>query len=533
MSIPVYGLSGIDGIEEINDIYSTLGDITLGANRYARPKNTGRSFNQYAAGIKDKRYRDAVVAKHREEISALNGVFETSWLRIRGGAASSEDFVNLKKVKILLTLNNTDYHGYRLAQIILPYAVDIDDNDGGYIFPTMELAQTAAQAEQRIIDYLNTPGANEVGFEEELGSLKSWFKKVGKAVGNATKAVGKAIVNSVVAPVKATVQATKATVNVVKAGVQAMTGNTAAAKESLKTAVQNVKSSIVDPVKTAYQDTVNVVKTNIVEPTVIAAQTTRDVVKATVQIAGKVFKVLFLKINPLTVLTRNALRGLISLNFIGMATRLNVGLLTEAQAAQLGYDRDTWQQAVTAIKRIKKLYEKMGGNTSKLLKSITNGAGKKPLFAKDIRPDSNINFANNEEEESSLAIEPATTAALLALCSTIITIIWQWIQHVVSKKEAAAAEAKAEEQAAEQQKKAAEQKAAMDAIYAHNNQGQYYTDENGNLITWEEWEALQAEGGNDGSTDDDKKKKILIASAAGLILIGGIWYANKNKHAKK
>lgn len=530
MSIPVYGLSGIDGIEEIEDIYSALGDISLGANRYARPKNTGRSFNQYAAGIKDKRYRDAVIASHRDEISTLNGVFDVSWQRIRSGAASQDDFVNLKKVKILLTLNNTDYHGYRLAQIILPYAVDIDATTGAYLFPSYELAQAAAESEERIINYLNMPTATELGFEQELGSIKSWLKKVGKVTGNALKAVGKAVVNSVVIPVKATVQATKAGVNVIKAGVQAVTGNSSGAKDSLKKALQNVKSSIVDPVKTSYNDTVNVVKTNIVEPTKLAVETTRDIFKTTVQIAGKVFKVLFLKINPLTVLTRNALRGLISLNFIGMATRLSIGLLTEAAAAQLGYDKTAWQSAVKAVERTKKLYQKMGGNTSKLLTSIRNGANKRPVFAKDIRPDSKINFANNETEESSLAVEPATTAALITLCSSFISIIWSWIQHVVTKKEAEKAEAKAQEQAATMQAKADEQRAYMEATFAHNNQGEYFTDEEGNLLTWDQYNALKGNAGS--ATTDDKKKKILIA-AAGIALIGGIILFSSNNKAKK
>lgn len=530
MSIPVYGLSGIDGIEDFNDIYSALGDITLGANNHARPNITGKSFNQYAAGIKNTTYRNAVIESHRDEISALNGVFDVSWQKIRSGQASHDDFVNLKKVKILLTLNNTDYHGYRLAQIILPYAVDIDESTGAYFFPSYELAQAAAQSEERIINYLQMPTATELGFEQELGSIKSWLKKVGKVTGKALKAVGKAVVNSVVIPVKATVQATKAGVNVIKAGVQAVTGNTSAAKDSLKQALQNVKSSIVDPVKTSYNDTVNVVKTNIIEPTKLAVETTRDIFKATVQIAGKVFKVLFLKINPLTVLTRNALRGLISLNFIGMATRLSIGLLTEAQAAQLGYDKTAWQSAVKAVERTKKLYQKMGGNTSKLLTSIRNGANKKPVFAKDIRPDTKINFANNETEESSLAMEPATTAALITLCSSFISIIWSWIQHVVTKKEAEKAEAKAQEQAAAQQAKADEQRAYMEATFAHNNQGEYFTDEEGNLLTWEQYNALKGNAGS--ATTDDKKKKILIA-AAGIALIGGIILFSSNNKAKK
>lgn len=527
MSIPVYGLSGFE-VEEINDICAGLGICGLGAPQFD-VNDLGKSFNRYAANIKNPAYRQAVEARHRDELSALNGLFQLSYKRIRSGQAASEDFLNLQKSKILLTLNNTDYHAYRIAQVVLPYVVDIDVYDGGFYFASNAVGQAAQRGELRIIDYLNTPGATEQGFEAELGSLKSILKKAWNVTVNATKAVGKAVVNSIVAPVKATVQATKATVNVVKAGVQAVTGNTSGAKESLQKALQNVKSSVVDPVKTAYSDTADVIKTNVVAPTQFAVETTKDITKATVQIAGKVFKYLFLKINPLTVLTRNALRALISLNFIGMATRLNVGLLTESQAAQFGYDKTAWQKAVKAIERVKKLYSKMGGNSSKLLTSITKGASKKPVFAKDIRPDSNVNFANNETEESTLGIEPATMAAIIGLCSTFISIIWSWIQSVVAKK----AEEKQQAAIAEQQAQAAAKQQEMLNTYAHNNQGQFYTDEYGNLITWEEFNEMQEQASADSADDSDKKKKIIIASVVGVLLIGGVYALTRKKETNK
>lgn len=528
MSIPVFGLSGFE-VEEINDICAGLGVCGgIGAPQYG-VNDLGKSFNRYAATIKNHTYRQAVEARHRDELSALNGLFQVSFKKIRDGQATKEDFVNCKKVKILLTLNNTDYHGYRIAQIVMPYVVDIDDNDGGFYFSSYEVGKAAQQGEQKIIDYLNTPGATEQGFENELGSLKSWIKKAWNVTVKASKAMGKAVVNSVVIPIKSTVQATKAGLNVLKAGVQAVTGNTSGAKESLKKALNNVKNSVVEPIKTSYNDTVDVIKTNVVDPTKFAIETTKDIAKATVTIGGKVFKFLFLKINPLTVLTRNALRALISLNFIGMATRLNVGLLTESQAAQYGYDKATWQKAVKAIERIKKLYSKMGGNTSKLLTSITKGASKKPVFAKDVRPESNVNFANNENEESNLGIEPATMAALIGLCSTFISIIWSWIQSVVAKK----AEEKQQVAIAEQQAQAAAKQREMLNTYAHNNQGQFYTDEYGNLITWEEFNAMQEQTNAESGDNSDKKKKIIIASVVGVLLIGGVFALTRKNEPKK
>ena len=528
MSIPVYGLSGIDD-------FNALGGCSLGASNYnhARPLYTGKSFKQYANKIKNNAYKEALINRNDTEISTLNGVFDVSWQRVTAGHATNADFTNIKKIKILITLNNKDYHAYRIAQIILPYAVDIDETDGGYLFPSAEIAQAAADGEARLINYLNTPGASELGFEQELGSLKSIMQGALKVTGKALKAVGKAVVNSVVAPVKATVQATKAAVNVTKAGVQAMTGNSSGAKESLQKALQATKSAIVDPVKTAVSDTKNVVQTTVIDPTKYAYETTKDILKTTVKIGGKIFKVLFLKINPLTVATRNALRALMSINFLGMATRFNVGLLTEAQAAQLGYSREVWQQAVKAIERIKKFYKKMGGNPSKIIASITKGAGKKPLFKKDVSPSTVVNVADNESEESTLGMEPATLAAILALTSTFISILWEYVKMVVKNKEAAKQEAAAQEA----QAKADKERKDMEAKYAHNNQGEFFTDENGNLLTWEEYEEYlnSQQGQNDANndTDDDKKKKIIIGASVGVALIGGVLIirslTNKNK----
>lgn len=523
--IPVYGLSGIDGAEAARSVYNSLGGCSLGAP--SRPRYTGEAFNRYANTIKNPAYRQAVIKRHNQEISALNGVFDVSYRRVASGNGTNADNVFIKKAKILITLANTDYHGYRIAQVVMPYAVDIDDS-GAYYFPSYELAKAAAEGEEKIIDYLNTPGASEVGFEEQLGSFKSFLKKVGNAVGKATKAVGKAVVNSVTAPVKATIQATKAAFNVTKAGIQTITGNKAAAKESLQKAGEAAKSAIVDPVKTAYKDTADVIKTNIVEPTKLAYEVTKDITKGTIQIAGKVFKVLFLKINPLTVLTRSALRSLLAINFIGLATRLNVGLLTQEQAASLGYDADTWEKAKKALKGVKKLFEKMGGNVSKLLKSITNGAGKKPLFAKDIRPDTKVNAATNDDEEATLGMDPATIAGLLALTSTIITVIWEKVKQVTVRKQELADRAYNEQKHKEAEAKIQEQKEQMEATYAHNNQGQFFTDEYGNLITWEQWEQIQDEATTD--PDSDTKKKILIAAGVGLALVGGVLiYKNRKK----
>lgn len=357
-----------------------------------------------------------------------------------------------RKAQVLITLKNTDRDAWRLATLYMPYVVDIDPTDGGFIFPSQELAGIAAAGEDEFVAYCANPAASE------LGKIKL-FKKVGNALKNA----GKSVVNATKSVAKSVANVTKATANTIKATAQLVTGNAKGAGKTMKKAGQQLVSAHVDPVKTAAKDTVQAVKDAI------------DITKETVKIAGKVFKVLFIKINPVTVMIRNSWRGLMAINFLGMATRLGVGLMRWDEAEKAGYSYDAYNKAVKAIERAKKLYKKMGGNADKLVKTIKNGANKKPLFSKDIRPDTKLNFVNSDTDDGETTLgDPYTIAAMVAACVGILTSVWAWVKDIVQTAKQNKENKAAQQQAEQQQKEAEAQR--------QYNMEHYETDANGNLI---------------------------------------------------
>lgn len=357
-----------------------------------------------------------------------------------------------RKAQVLIALKNTDRDAWRLASVYMPYVIDIDPTDGGFIFPSQELAGIAAAGEDEFVAYCANPAASE------LGKIKL-FKKVGNALKNA----GKSVVNATKSVAKSVANVTKATANTIKATAQLVTGNAKGAGKTMKKAGRQLVSAHVDPVKTAAKDTVQAVKDAI------------DITKETVKIAGKVFKVLFIKINPVTVMIRNSWRGLMAINFLGMATRLAVGLMTWSAAEKAGYSHDAYNKAVKAIERAKKLYKKMGGNADKLVKTIKNGANRKPLFSKDIRPDTKLNFVNSDTDDGETTLgDPYTVAAMVAACVGILTSVWTWVKNIVQTAKQNKENKAAQQQAEQQQKEVEAQR--------QYNMEHYETDANGNLI---------------------------------------------------
>ncbi len=383
-----------------------------------------------------------------------DGIYSTS--TAKAAAAALPDGPAQRKARVLIQLASTDPDAYRLARLYMPYVVDIDPEDGGYYFPSLELAGIAADGEEQWVAYCASPTATEYGKQVVLGNLWDKLKKAGKNI-------GKSVVNAVTAAGKSVANVAKSGANVLKATGQLVTGNAKGAGETIKKAGQQFVDAHVDPVKTAAKDTVTMVKDSF------------DIFKETVTIAGKVFKVLFIKINPVTVMIRNSWRGLMAINFLGMATRLAVGLMTWGEAEKAGYSYDVYQKAVKAIERAKKLYKKMGGNADKFVNTIKKGATKKPLFSKDIRPDDKVNLVSNESDDGETTLgEPATVATMVAACVGILTSVWAWVKDIVQtvkqNKENKAAQKEAERQ---------QQEAEAQRQY---NMEHYETDANGNLI---------------------------------------------------
>lgn len=282
-----------------------------------------------------------------------------------------------------------------------------------------------------------------------------------KGAAKVTKAAVKSAAKVTKAAVKSAGNAVKAAANVVKATAQVATGNAKKAAATLKKAGQQVKKAVVQPVKAVAKATKvvtkTVIKNAIKEPIKSAAKQTKAVVKTvakatknivknavvnpvkqlvvkpiakTVKFAGKVFKVIFVKINPVTVLMRQSLRMLISLNFVGMATRLNVGNLTEQQAINAGYTKQQWEDAKKARKRVIKLFTTMGGKAANIEKAIVKGAKKKALFKKNYKPNQKIKTVG--EDDATLG-DPGTIGAALAAVGGFIAKIWGWIKKIVPK----------------------------------------------------------------------------------------------------
>ncbi|MBO5987894.1 MAG: hypothetical protein J6Q03_00235 [Paludibacteraceae bacterium] len=476
MMIPVYGLSGIDGAQ-------FPGSASLEA---------------YAARMVQPSRRAAFIRAQAETLHGIEGIYNVAAQKIADGTAQPSDYTDARKAKVLIILSNTDFEAYRLASHIVPYIEDIDEQDGGYLFYTQEQVDAVKHAEDDYINMLHTPGTDD----EELAG---WLKKLGKALASGVKAVG----TGVSAAAKSVVNATKATANTLKAAGQLVTGNTSGAKESIKKAGNQFKDSAIDPWKAAYEAQKDIV----------------NLTKETVKIAGKVLKVLFIKINPVTVLLRNGLRSLIALNLAGMATKLNVGLLTQSEAAALGYSESAWKDGVKAMQRLRKLFKTMGGNVDKLEKSIKKGSKlPEPKVDKNTKFDMPTN--DTDDGEPTLG-DPATIAATIAACIGILTQIWQWIASIKSAKEAAK-EAKAQEAQLQAQNKANAEAAQaqldeLRKIYAFDSAGNFYMDENGNYITWEQYWANE----NAAQEGDDTKKYLIAAAAAGGLLLLFAAFAKK------
>ena len=405
-------------------------------------------FNKFASEVEDLAKRAEIVAKHLKTMQGLQGIYNKYLMPVSQGFANKKQQRAFKKARVLLSLEGVDYDAYRLASIYMPYVADIDENDGGYIFENPNVAAVAAIGEREFYQYADSPEATELGKLKLFKKIKNAVKKAAKKVAGAVKKVAKATANvvkkTVVQPVKAVAKATakvtkaavksaanavKATANVVKATGQLVTGKAKKAAATLKKAAKQVKNSVVQPVKATAQATKSVVKATA-KATKAAVKTAVNAVKKTIKVAGKVLKVIFIKINPVTVLMRQSLRMLVALNFFGMATRLNVANMTEANAIKAGYTKQQYADAVKAKKRVVKFFTKMGGKAKNIEKAIVNGSKKKALFKKDIKSSTKI---KSKGDDNATLGDPGTIGAALAAVGAFFAKIWGWIKNIVPK----------------------------------------------------------------------------------------------------
>lgn len=379
-------------------------------------------------------------------MNGLQGVYESTLSKIFSKTATPEDSLNFRKAQVLITLQNVDPDAYKLGAIIMPHVQAIGD-DGAYYFDNEYVAKVAKQLDSDLQQrHLNgIYGLGKGWLKKAIKKVGNAVKKVAKSTANAAKTVAKATANTVKAAAKSTVNAVKATANVTKAAAQAVTGNAKKAKETLKKAATQVKAAAIAPIKQAAKDTKSVVKNAVVQPVKTVTQVTLiNPIKDTVKIAGKLFKVLLVKLNPALILIRSGLKLLIAINFLGMATRFSIGLLTQAEAEQKGYDKDTWESAKKAVDKIVRFWKKIGGKEDKLLKTIRNGSTRKALFKKNYNK--NTKIVETGEDSATLGAveikilnginglgEGFTIGTALAAVGAFFAKIWGWIKKIVPK----------------------------------------------------------------------------------------------------
>lgn len=401
----------------------------------------------------------------------LNGLYRNTLSKVFTHTATPEELLDFRKTQVLVTLGNVDPDSFKIAGIVMPYVEGID-NEGAFYFDNGEIAQAAADAENELTDLEMRGLDTELGKLKIFKKLKKAVKKVGSAVKKAAKATGQAVKKAAKATgtavkkaakstasavktvakstakvaksaVKSAANVVKASANIVKAGAQAVAGKGSAAKATLKKAGSQVVKSITQPIKTAAQATKQIVKVTVVNPTKKVIQAASKVVQKAIQIGKKLFKVIFIKLNPATILIRQSLRLLVALNFLGMASRMNVANISKEEAIKQGYTEQQWNDAKKAKDKVVRFFTKMGGKPANIEKAIVNGAKKKALFKGGYNNNSKIVETGTDDAQLSGTAEilsgldglgaAVTIGSALAAVGAFIAKIWGWIKNIVPK----------------------------------------------------------------------------------------------------
>lgn len=90
--------------------------------------------------------------------------------------------------------------------------------------------------------------------------------------------------------------------------------------------------------------------------------------------AGKAFNRF---LNPATIAARNGFLLAMKLNLFKIAGQLKWGYYTEQQAIAKGAKKEKWQKAVTTLKRVENVFEKLGGKAKNLKNAILKGRATK------------------------------------------------------------------------------------------------------------------------------------------------------------
>lgn len=112
------------------------------------------------------------------------------------------------------------------------------------------------------------------------------------------------------------------------------------------------------------------------------------------------------KVNPATILIRNAVLAALRINLFKMSTRLKWGYLSEAEAQKRGYNMGEFAKLKKGISTLENIFDKLGGDKANLRNAIVKGGGGIGALG-----------------------EPATTATT-ASATPILLKIWQFLKQI-------------------------------------------------------------------------------------------------------
>lgn len=138
----------------------------------------------------------------------------------------------------------------------------------------------------------------------------------------------------------------------------------------------------------------------------------KKITKKNIEVLKKVVPKLN-RVNPLTIAVRNALRGLIAINFLGLASSL-----AHSQAKTKGL-----------LAKVQKMYKNMGGKEAKLMAAIAKGKSKKALFNKKMQRQIEAGQFKGLEGLGELGDGGITIASMLTAAGAFIAKIWSWIKQ--------------------------------------------------------------------------------------------------------
>jgi hypothetical protein len=81
------------------------------------------------------------------------------------------------------------------------------------------------------------------------------------------------------------------------------------------------------------------------------------------------------KINPATIILRNAVLAALRLNLFKMSTKLKWAYLSQEEAQKRGYNMAEWQKLRKGVSTLENIFNKLGGEKSNLKNAITKGGG--------------------------------------------------------------------------------------------------------------------------------------------------------------